>query len=586
MTLQTKKAKDAAAPGVMPIILSAAQPGVGQFMQRRWIAGTFYCVAFMVCLILVVIPIFKALWQYWQTAFEFLDRQPNQSIAGISWRSVAIPLVTGMVIWIVGIVDTFIAYRHDCEAWSRRKFDERIGKTVVVALFVLCMLTPNLTRAAASADLFNAISSNDLVRAEAILKDSSPTTLDVRIGDGITALHVAAAKNSKDMVSLFIRNGAHLDATTTGGFTALHWAASKDASDAASLLIKAGADVNAANPQGVTPLHWAASRNATNVVMLLLAAGADANAKTTTGFTPLHWARMQRASEAAVIIADKLTSDEMANDTNGPPLETTAKPESAEATQRVATAVVVTTIHPESQHVSASQPVPMLSVENNLTVPLGHDEELVLVWIKELGIWVGKFDITNGQYRRYSPEHSSRFREKFNLDGRNQPVVYVSWTDAVDFCKWLDKNCGYRLPANCEFRLPTGNEWIAFARCGGDRKYPWGSELPPKYGNYCDLSAKGKLSDWKGFTNYDDGFVVSCPVEESGSNEWGIYGVGGNVWQWCNDWYDVGNKYKARHGGSWDYEDDASLTVETPGFDQPDTRDDTIGFRVVVSPKK
>ena len=141
------------------------------------------------------------------------------------------------------------------------------------------------------------------------------------------------------------------------------------------------------------------------------------------------------------------------------------------------------------------------------------------------------------------------------------------------------------MPLNCEFRLPLEAEWILMAKCGDNRKYPWGNEWPPKYGNYSDLTAREKLSDWHGITGYDDGYVVTCPVYEAGLNEWGIYGLAGNVWEWCDDWFDSGKTYKVRHGASWDFDEKLSLAILFRGFDRPDVRDDTVGFRVVVGLK-
>jgi formylglycine-generating enzyme required for sulfatase activity len=77
--------------------------------------------------------------------------------------------------------------------------------------------------------------------------------------------------------------------------------------------------------------------------------------------------------------------------------------------------------------------------------------------------------------------------------------------------------------------------------------------------------------------------VVTCPVSQSGYNEWGIYGLAGNVWEWCLDWYTAKREYRVRRGGSWDFDTEPNLRINTIGFDRPEVRDDTIGFRVVAS---
>jgi hypothetical protein len=464
------------------------------------------------------------------------------------------------------------------------------------ALLLALLLVPQTQAADSAADLYAAVRSNDLAGVENILRTASPTALEVRIGDGVSLLHIAAAKNLKEMTLLLLRNGIEPDVKTGGGFTPLHWAASKDAADTAEVLIRAGANVNAVTPQGITPLHWAASNNATNVIKMLIVSGAEMQPKTAGGFAPLHWALMRDANEAAFIIAYKAASDDIGEASNvAPEVVSISTNEVALPALGAVAPVEKATVAPVTEKESAektdaeiaalTQALPMMTADDDLIVPLGRGEELIVMRLKDLDMWVGRFEITNGQYRRYKADHSSKFRQKFGLDGKDQPAVYVSWDDAKAYCKWLNKNYGDRLPLKCEFRLPTEKEWIAFARCGDKRKYPWGNEMPPKYGNYSDLAAKQKLNSWRGIDNYDDGFVVSCAVQESGANEWGLYGVGGNVWEWCEDWHDAARKYKVRHGGSWDYDTEEDLTVEAQGFDRPDTRDDTIGFRVVVSRK-
>jgi formylglycine-generating enzyme required for sulfatase activity len=72
-------------------------------------------------------------------------------------------------------------------------------------------------------------------------------------------------------------------------------------------------------------------------------------------------------------------------------------------------------------------------------------------------------------------------------------------------------------------------------------------------------------------------------VRESGENPWGLFGMGGNAWEWCQDWFDAEHKYKVRAGGSWDFDQRENLRINAYGFDRPDARYDTIGFRVLIS---
>lgn len=176
--------------------------------------------------------------------------------------------------------------------------------------------------------------------------------------------------------------------------------------------------------------------------------------------------------------------------------------------------------------------------------------------------WISKTPVTNEQYRRFRP-----------VSGQpRQPVVNVSWHDAVEYCKWLSTENGK------EYRLPTEEEWELAARGGlNGKKYPWGDTI--------DKTSAWYGQKWNGAETLRD-------ADFGKPNGYGVYGMAGNVWQWTSDWFvpvfngraveEERQLYRVMRGGSWANEE-AFLAVDYRNFNPPGTKDAMTGFRVAYS---
>jgi formylglycine-generating enzyme len=137
--------------------------------------------------------------------------------------------------------------------------------------------------------------------------------------------------------------------------------------------------------------------------------------------------------------------------------------------------------------------------------------------------WVDAFamaitQVTNEEYARFLAD-SGREHPPFWLDPNfnhpRQPVVAVSWFDAVAYCDWLSGEIGER------FRLPTEPEWERAARGGIDGHFfPWGDEPPQSRPRYSER--------WKSGPEQ---------VSQSEPNAYGLYEMCENVHEWCSDWF-------------------------------------------------
>jgi len=226
------------------------------------------------------------------------------------------------------------------------------------------------------------------------------------------------------------------------------------------------------------------------------------------------------------------------------------------------------------------------------------------------GFWMGRYEVTNEQFVRFLNEVSEGIRVDdddvhyqreiifdWRCDGcgdwkhginwtggnfrlvnskENHPTVLVTWYGAKAFAKWLSEKTGYK------FRLPTEAEWEYACRSAG-KKVKHATSTGAISHDLANYAGTGGRDRWR----------CTSPVGSFPANRLGLYDMSGNVWEWCEDWYDKyysrspknnprgssGGTYRVLRGGSCYY--DRGLRCANRNRDLPVYRYDLIGFRLV-----
>ncbi len=166
--------------------------------------------------------------------------------------------------------------------------------------------------------------------------------------------------------------------------------------------------------------------------------------------------------------------------------------------------------------------------------------------------YLASTEVSNAEFRQFDESHSPGRAGDKSLNGDKQPVVRVTWLQAVRYCNWLsqrdklkpayviDGKEAVTIDANATgYRLPTEAEWAWAARktASGMLKYSWGGKLPPaeNAGNFADRTAAQLVGQV--IAGYSDGYAVTAPVASFTASHRKLYDMGGNVAEWMHDYY-------------------------------------------------
>jgi formylglycine-generating enzyme required for sulfatase activity len=218
------------------------------------------------------------------------------------------------------------------------------------------------------------------------------------------------------------------------------------------------------------------------------------------------------------------------------------------------------------------------------------------------GFYMGRYEVTQAQWKAVMGITMDQQRDQVNAswplrgEGDAYPVYYVSWQDAQEFIGRLNQmNDGYA------YRLPTEAEWEYACRAGTSGDYAGDLDSTAWYGNnsgrrYLDAAEMLRNDRNNYMQRLGDNGNQAHAVGTKQANAFGLSDMQGNVWEWCEDWYDenyyknspssdprgpTGGTYRVMRGGAWSL-DAPNCRTALRHWVTPTRRMDISGFRVVA----
>jgi formylglycine-generating enzyme required for sulfatase activity len=225
--------------------------------------------------------------------------------------------------------------------------------------------------------------------------------------------------------------------------------------------------------------------------------------------------------------------------------------------------------------------------------------------------WMGRFEVSNEQFAAFKPSHDSRFEHRsswwfdeaftgWSLNRPAQPVVRVSWEEAMEFCRWLSGRIGETVT------LPTEAQWEWACRAGTATPL-WYGDLDTDFSTFANLGdgSLRKLANegWRPKSpdlvpkeiRFNDGELVTCEAGRYAPNPWGLFDMHGNAAEWTRSNYqpypyqagdgreaNAGDQRKTIRGGSWRDRPKLCRSASRWGY-APWQKVFNVGFRVMIA---
>lgn len=224
--------------------------------------------------------------------------------------------------------------------------------------------------------------------------------------------------------------------------------------------------------------------------------------------------------------------------------------------------------------------LPLIPLTNMVAIKAGTYQRVKFPVTITQPFWLGKYEVTQGEFTAVSGGNPSRFQ-----GDSNRPVEKITFLQASNYCATVTRRerAAGRLPTAYEYRLPTEAEWEYAGHAGVTNQFSFGEDT--------------RLGDQFGWTA-ENSEATTHPVGLKRPNAWGLYDMHGNVGEWCSDWFEpypaapvsdpvgpAASKFKVFKGGGWD-KDLQFARISSRFMMAPSNGIHFVGFRLALGPVK